>query len=52
MTQDEKKMTVDSMLIEYGELRSEIRGCMQLQCTLLTLFVTAIGIVSKQMVMI
>lgn len=45
MTQDEKKMTVDSMLIEYGELRSEIRGCMQLQCTLLTLFVTAIGIV-------
>lgn len=43
---DEKEsMLVKSILTEYVELRAEIRNSMQLQYTLLSLFITAMGIV-------
>lgn len=43
---DEKEsMLVESILTEYVELRAEIRNSMQLQYTLLSLFITAMGIV-------
>ena len=43
---DEKEsMLVKSILTEYVELRAEIRNSMQLQYMLLSLFITAMGIV-------
>lgn len=45
MTYEKKKIIIDGVLTEYQELRAEIRCCMQLQCTIMSLFVTAIGIV-------